>query len=191
MSFNIFKQSKTTFQISQNLLPLLVVAILTIIGAVGMFGFMFYPAQDRWAQAQIQHQNALTTQEKTRTARDTQIILSSIWKALPDYRTFTDLSLEIAALGERNHVKIPGMGYDFKTLPNKLAAKGTFSFKALGDYSSIRKFIYELEKRWPYLFIEKLSVESEKRKKRGVVFHLTVSTFLKDYPKNLKKKRVL
>ncbi len=191
MPIKFFQQSKTTFQISQYLLPLLVVTTITVISAFGMFGFMFYPAQDRWANAKMQYEEALVTQEKTTTARDTQNVLASTWKALPNYREFTDLSLEIASLAKRNHVKVPGMGYDFKTLPNKLAAKGTFSFKALGEYASIRKFIYELEKRWPYLFIEKLSVESAKKGKTGVVFKMTISTFLIDYPKNSKKSRVL
>ncbi|MDH5588188.1 MAG: type II secretion system protein M, partial [Nitrospirota bacterium] len=81
------------------------------------------------------------------------------------------------------------MGYDFKPLPHKLAAKGTFAFEAQGDYEAIRKFIYELEKRWPYLFIEKLSVESAK-KRNGVLFRITVSTFLKEFPKELKKTNV-
>ena len=52
-----------------------------------------------------------------------------------------------------------------------------------------RKFIYELEKRWPYLFIEKLSVESSKKKNGRSSLELTVSTFLKEFPKILKKTK--
>ena len=71
MSLKLFQQSKTTFQISQYLLPLLVVTAILVVSAFGMFGFMFYPAQDRWANAKVQYQEALVTQEKTTTARDT------------------------------------------------------------------------------------------------------------------------
>ena len=80
------------------------------------------------------------------------------------------------------------MGYDFKPLPRSIFAKGTFAFEAQGPYKAIRKFIYELEKRWPYLFIEKLSVERSK-KGSGVLFRITVSTFLKEFPQKRKKTK--
>jgi len=176
--------------ISQRLMPLIIITVLAVLSSVGMFGLMLYPAQDRLAQVTSKLQAARQTQAQIQAAQHTQGIISTTWKALSDYQEFMDLSLDIADLAKRNHVKIPGMGYDFKPLTNKLAAKGTFAFEAQGDYEAIRKFIYELEKRWPYLFIEKLSVESSK-KKNGVLFRITVSTFLKEFPKTLKKTKVL
>jgi hypothetical protein len=186
ISLNLFQQSKTTLLISRHLMPLFIITVLAVLSSVGMFGLMFHPAQDRLAQVRSQLQAAQQTQAQTQAAQHAQGIISTTWKALSDYQEFMDLSLDIADLAKRNHVQIPGMGYDFKPLTHQLAAKGTFAFEAQGDYEAIRKFIYELEKRWPYLFIEKLSVESSK-KKNGVVFKITVSTFLKEFPKIPKK----
>jgi ABC-type multidrug transport system fused ATPase/permease subunit len=188
ISLKLFQQSKTTLLISRHLMPLFIITVLAVLSSVGMFGLMFYPAQDRLAQVTSKLQAALQAQAQTQAAQHTQEIISTTWKALSDYQEFMDLSLDIADLAKRNHVQIPGMGYDFKPLTHKLAAKGTFAFEAQGDYEAIRKFIYELEKRWPYLFIEKLSVESSK-KKNGVLFRITVSTFLKEFPDILKKTK--
>ena len=187
--FQLLQQSKTTLLISKYLIPLFIVTVLSGFLSVGIFALIFYPAQDRFKNTTIQYQAAVQTQAKMQTAMQTQGILSTTHNALPDYREFTDLSLDIADLAKRNHVHIPGMGYDFKPLPNKLATKGTFAFEAVGPYEAIRKFIFELEKRWPYLFIEKLSVEASK-KQQGVIFKLTVSTFLKEFPEPLKKTKV-
>jgi len=186
ISFKFFQQSKTALLISQHLIPLLIIAVLAALSSVGMFAMMFYPAQDRYIQATAIFQGAQQTQTKIQIATQTQGIIATTWNALSDYREFTDLSLEIADLAKRNHVQIPGMGYDFKPFPQGFFAKGTFAFEAQGPYEAIRKFIYELEKRWPYLFIEKLSVERSK-KMNGVIFKITVSTFLKEFPQNLKK----
>ena len=188
LSLKLFQQSKTTLLISQHLMPLFIITVLAVLSSVGMFALMFYPAQERLAQVESQLQVAQQIQAQTQTAQRTQGIISTTWKALSDYQKFTDLSLDIADLAKRNHVQIPGMGYDFKPLATKLAAKGTFAFEAQGNYEAIRKFIYELEKRWPYLFIEKLSVESSK-KNNDVLFRVTVSTFLKEFPKVLKKTK--
>jgi hypothetical protein len=182
------RQSKTTLLISKYLLPLIIMTILAGLSSMAMFLLTFYPAQDRLEQSMARYQTAQQTQSKTQTALQTQGVLSTTWKAFPDYRTFTELSLDIADLAKRNHVHIPGMGYDFKPLSNKLAAKGTFAFEAEGPYQFIRKFIFELEKRWPYLFIEKLSVEASK-KEQGVIFKLTVSTFLKEFPEPVKRTK--
>ncbi|MGE0472839.1 MAG: GspMb/PilO family protein [Nitrospirales bacterium] len=190
MAPKIFQESKTTLRLSKYGLPILVVTALALLSTLATFGITFYPAKARFDHTQALYEAALHTQQQTQTAKHTQEILASTWKALPQYREFTDLSLEIANLADRNHVKVPGMGYDFKSLPNRLGTKGTFSFEAEGDYEAIRKFIYELEKRWPYLFIEKLSVEGSKKKQEGVIFKLTVSTFLKTSPDSLQSKSI-
>jgi hypothetical protein len=186
--FQFLRQSKTTLLIAKYLIPLFIVTVLAGLSSVGMFAIIFYPAQDRLKHTTDLYQATLQTQTKTQTAMQTQAILSTTWNALPNYREFTDLSLDIADLAKKNHVHIPGMGYDFKPLSHQMATKGTFAFEAEGPYEAIRKFIFELEKRWPYLYIEKLSVETSKRKK-GVIFKLTVSTFLKEFPDSPKKTK--
>ena len=188
LSLKLFQQSKTTLRLSRHLMPLFVLAVLTAFSSVGMFALMFYPAQDRLEKTSALFQAAKQTQTQTQVAKHSQEIISTTWKSLSDYREFMALSLDIADLAKRNHVQVPGMGYDFKPLAHKLAAKGTFAFEAHGNYEAIRKFIYELEKRWTYLFIEKLSAESSK-KNNGVLFKITVSTFLKEYPQLIKKTK--
>lgn len=190
MTLKTFQESKTTLRLTKYGLPILIVTGLAVFSTLATFGMTFYPAKARFDHTQAQHEAALHTQQQVQTAKHTQEILASTWKALPQYREFTDLSLEIANLADRNHVKVPGMGYDFKALPNQLGTKGTFSFEAEGDYEAIRKFIYELEKRWPYLFIEKLSVEGSKKKQDGVIFKLNVSTFLKTSPESTQAKAI-
>lgn len=187
-SFQIIQRSKTTLLISKYLSPLLIFTLVAGLSAVGMFAFIYYPAQDQLQQMTALHQASLHTQATMRTAKETQTILATTWKALPNSGEFTDLSLDIADLAKHNQVLIPGMGYDFKPLPNKLATKGTFAFEAAGPYEAIRQFIFELEKRWPYLFIEKLSVETSKKQK-GVIFKLKVSTFLREFPTVGKKSK--
>ena len=186
----VLQESKTTLKLSKYALPMLVIACLALLSTIVTFGLTFYPAKARFDRTQALYHAALHAQEQTQTAKQTQEILTSTWKALPRYQEFTDLSLEIADLAQRNHVKVPGMGYDFKPLGNQLGTKGTFAFEAEGDYEAIRKFIYELEKRWPFLFIEKLSVEGSKKNQDGVIFKLTVSTFLKESPAFPNKKTI-
>ena len=167
-------------------MPLLIVTVLAVFLSIGVFGLMFYPAQDRLVTVGARYQAVKEIQVRTQAAQHTQEIINTTWNALSDYQEFTDLSIDIADMAKRNRVHIPGMGYDFKPLSHELAAKGTFAFEAHGDYGAIRKFIFELEKRWPYLFIERLSVEQSK-KKSGVLFRLRVSTFLKEVPQALQK----
>ncbi len=183
------QQSKTALLISRHLMPLFISAVVAGLSSIGMFVLMFYPAQNRFNQVTSDVQSAQQVLNQTRVAQQTQEIISTTWMALSNYREFMDLSLDIAELAKQNHVTIPGMGYDFKPLSHKLSAKGTLEFEAHGDYEAIRKFIYKLEKRWPYLFIEKLSVEGSK-KRNGVLFKMTVSTFLKEFPQHLKKSKV-
>ncbi|HNP29653.1 MAG TPA: hypothetical protein PKK23_11445 [Nitrospirales bacterium] len=186
--FQVIQRSKTTIRISKYLTPLFIVTILAGLSSVGMFAFIYYPAQERLQHRTTLYQASLETQATMQTAKQTQTILSTTWNALPDSGEFTDLSLDIADLAKQNHVQIPGMGYDFKPLPHKLATKGTFAFEAAGPYEAIRKFIFQLEQRWPYLYIEKLSVETSK-KQEGVIFKLKVSTFLKEFPEPFKKTK--
>lgn len=187
-SINLFTESHTTVRLIRYMLPLGLLTVLACLSTLGTYTMMFYPAQDRLEHSSARYQAALLAQQQTRAARQTQEILGSTWRALPRYREFTDLSLAIADLGTRNRVKIPGMGYDFRPVPDKLGTKGTFAFDVEGDYEAIRKFIYELEKRWPYLYIEKLSVEGSKRH-QGVIIKMMVSTFLKELPESTPKQK--
>jgi hypothetical protein len=188
IAMNLFQESHTTLRLIRYAIPLGLLTALACLSTLGTYAMVFYPAQDRLERSGARYQAALLTQQQIRAARQTQEILGSTWRALPRYREFTDLSLAIADLGARNHIKIPGMGYDFRPVPDKLGTKGTFAFDVEGNYEATRKFIYELEKRWPYLYIEKLSVEGSK-KHDGVIFKMMVSTFLKELPESTPKTK--
>ncbi len=93
----------------------------------------------------------------------------------------TDIALSIAKLAEANHVRIPGMKYDLAPIENGVTSKGALTFQASGAYESIRRFIYELEKSGPHLFIEQLHAERE-NKTRDVAFMIQIGTFFKADP---------
>ena len=111
-------------------MPLFIITVLAVLSSIGMFGLMFYPAQDRLAQVGHNFKLLNKLKHKPKLPNSTQGIISTTWKALSDYQEFMDLSLDIADLAKRNHVQIPGMGYDFKPLTHQLAAKGTFAFRS-------------------------------------------------------------
>ena len=123
------RRSKTTLLISKYLSPLFIVTILAGLSSVGMFALIFYPAQDRFQHITALYQASLHTQTTMQTAKQTQTILSTTWKALPDSGEFTDLSFDIAHLAKQNHVHIPGMGYDFKPLPINWRRKARLRLK--------------------------------------------------------------
>ena len=67
-------------------MPLFIITVLAMLSSVGMFGLMFYPAQDRLAQVTSKLQAAQQIQEQTQAAQHAQGIISTTWKALSDYQ---------------------------------------------------------------------------------------------------------
>lgn len=181
MPFAFIKRSKTTFQVSRNLIPLTLITGLSCLAVLGMYIFVFFPANTQLEEASLAYSATVLTQQQLKAAQDTQETLGEIWKNLPIPKDFTRLSVSIASLAKTHQVRIPGMGYDLQELRHQLATKGILSFEASGEYKSIRTFIYELESKWPYLFIEKLSAERAK-KSYEVGFNIKVSTFLRQPP---------
>ena len=179
MPLPIFKRSQTALQTSRFLLPLVVVAALACLLAIGSYAFMFFPAQVRLNHTTTIFQTTKQTQIQKKSAWETQQALKKVWKQMPARQEFTGLSVAISSLAKSHRIRIPGMGYDIQELRHKLGTKGTLSFKAAGRYEAIRKFIYELESKWPHLFIEKLTAERAKTP-NDVAFTIKVSTFLKD-----------
>ena len=180
MPFAFIKRSRTTLQVSRHLIPLTLLTGLSCLIALGMYVFVFLPAKSNLEHASLAYTTALQTQEQLKAAQRTQEILTKIWEELPAQKDFTRLSVSIASLAKKHRVRIPGMGYDLQKLRHNLATKGILSFEASGQYKSIRKFIFELESQWPYVFIEKLSAERSK-KSQEVGFKIKVATFLRQH----------
>jgi len=178
MPLSFIKRSKTTLQVSRHLIPLTLVTGLSCLVALGTYVFVFFPATVKLEETSLAYTTALKIQQQKEAARATQEVLAEIWKGLPAQKDFTRLSVSIASLAKTHRVRIPGMGYDIKKLRHNLATKGILSFEASGQYKAIRKFIFELESKWPYVFIEKLSVERSK-KSQEVGFTIKVATFLR------------
>ena len=188
MPLSFIRRSKTTFQVSRHLIPLCLVTGLSCLLALGMYVFVFFPAKVSLEEASLAYSTELQVQQQKQMAKHTQVVLADIWQGLPAQKDFTRLSVSISSLAKAHHVRIPGMGYDIKKLGHNLAAKGILSFEASGQYKSIRKFIFDLESKWPYLFIEKLSVERSK-KSQEVGFKIKVSTYLRT-PQDLATKKL-
>ncbi len=180
MPLAFIRRSKTTFQVSRHLIPLTIVTGLSCLIALGMYAFVFVPAKTTLEHNSAAYSQALQTQQQLKTARNTQEVLAEIWNGLPAEKDFTRLSVSIASLAKTHRVEIPGMGYDLQKLRHDLATKGIISFEASGKYKSIRKFIFELEAKWPYIFIEKLSAERT-NKPHEVGFKIKVATFLRHH----------
>jgi len=174
-----FKQSPTTMQISQYLLPLALVTGVACLLAIGSYFLVLVSSQSRLTETTLAYERVQHTFKQNRIAWKTQLTLQKVWEQLPLRKGFTGLGVAISDLAESHKVRIPEIGYNIKNFRHKLATQGTMSFKAAGRYEAIRKFIFELESKWPQLFIEKLSAERAK-KGNEVAFSIDVSTFLRD-----------
>ena len=179
MPLSFIKRSQTTFQVSKHLIPLLLVTGFSFLVSLGTYAFVFYPAQVKLDDTVKAYTIARQVQAQKETARDTQEVLAELWSGLPAQKDFTRLSVSIASLAKTHKVRIPGMGYDIQPFRHDLATKGVLAFEVAGPYKAIRQFIFELESKWPSVFIEKLSVERSK-KSRDVAFKIHVATFLRE-----------
>lgn len=179
MPLPLFKQSQTTMHISQYLLPLGLLTVVTCLMAVGSYFFILVPSQSRLTDTTLAYERVQHTFKQHRMALNTQLTLEKVWKQLPPRKGFTGLGVAISNLAKSNNVRIPEIGYNIKKFRHQLATQGTMSFKAAGRYEAIRKFIYQLESKWPQLFIEKLTAERAK-KGNEVAFSIEVSTFLRE-----------
>ena len=179
MPLAFFKHSQTAIQISRYLLPLGLIAAVAFLLSIGTYALMFFPAQVRLSQTTAAYKAVQQVHEKKKAAWKTQQTLEKVLTQMPDRKNFTGLSVAISSLAKTHRIRIPGMGYDIQELRHNLGTKGILSFKAAGRYKAIRKFIFDLESKWPHLFIEKLSAERAKTS-NDVAFTIKVSTFLKD-----------
>ncbi|RMH07746.1 MAG: hypothetical protein D6704_04580 [Nitrospirae bacterium] len=154
--------------------------IFMAIGAIGLFCTSYVvllnPVQERFSRLTITYKTVRQQYVNQQVARQTQETLQAVWAQLPRSTQFTALGVTIVQLAQRNHVQIPGMRYRLEPTADGFTTRGTIAFQASGDYEAIRRFIFELETKNPFLFIEKLSVERTKRP-GYVSFTMQVSTF--------------
>ncbi len=175
----LFNKSQTTMQIAQYLWPLAIATGIACLLAIGSYFAILVPAQSRLTETAMAYEGVQLSLQQNRMTWKTQLTLRRAWDQLPARKGFTGLGVAISDLAKSHKVRIPEIGYNIKDFRHKLATKGTMSFKAAGRYEAIRKFIYELESKWPQLFIEKLTAERAK-KGNEVAFSIDVSTFLRE-----------
>lgn len=172
------KGSPTTFRALRLLLPLGLATALACVMAIVTYGALLRPAQGRLSELMRAQEIEQVLQRRQQVAQNTQQILQTIWQQLPVRKDFMGLGVAIADLANHHRVRIPAMGYEIEQIKKHRAKKGILTFDVAGRYEAIRQFIYQLEKTWPHLFIEKLSVKRSKQTNE-VAFHITLATYLR------------
>jgi hypothetical protein len=177
----------------RRLLPLGVLTLSAVGGAVGLYVGIRAPIAVRLEQAEAAYQAAKQSQEqlqRTRTlqekARAAQQQLEDVWRALPTQNDFSTFAMAIAEVGRLEHVAIPGMAYHVDKPEGVLPVKATLTFKVTGDYGAIYRFIHRLERTEPYLVIERLDAarldKTDYAASALIVFNIKVATFLRPTP---------
>lgn len=179
--------------IMRGLLPLVGLTVLSVLGALLMYIFGVRPAEERLVRAEEAYQTAKQAQaglQRTKMqqvrAQTAQRQLDRERNALPKQDEFSTLAMALSELGKREHVVIPGMGYDIKKPEGTRPVKATIAFKATGDYAAIYRFLHRLETAESYLVIERLDVGSDRHQQASagrVVVSITVATYLRQDPR--------
>lgn len=181
----------------RTLMPLALLACVSLGIVAGVVMLLREPAQDRLRSAEAAYDAARHAQSEQLTVRRTEETLAMTWQALTARKEFPSLILAVTDLAKRDGVVIPGMSYSLQKMDDGLAMKASMSFQVAGDYAAIRRFIHRLETDSHYLAVESLDASrSQKRLSLGqgkesvveqVRFNLRVMTFLKpDAPKPLR-----
>jgi len=173
----------------RTLVPLALLACVSLGIAAGVAMLVREPAQDRLRIAQAAYESARHTQKEQLAVRRTEETLAATWQTLTARKEFPSLILAVTDLARRDGVAIPGMSYSLQKVDEGVAMKASMSFQVAGDYAAIRRFIHRLETDRHYLAVESLDASrSQKRLSLGsgkesvieqVRFNLRVMTFLK------------
>ena len=155
------------------LMPLALVAGISLGVVAGVATVVREPAQGRLVSAEAAYEAARRTQSENLTIRRTEETLMATWQVLTSRKKFPSLILAVTELARREGVAI----------------KASMSFQVAGNYAAIRRFIHRLETDRHYLAVESLDVSrSQKRLVLGqgkasvieqVRFNIRVMTFLK------------
>ena len=170
--------------------PLGLVTLIAVGGAIFLYLGIREPALSRLEQAEAAFQTAKRNQEqghRTRAlqekARTAQQQVEDVWAGLPTQNEFASFAMTISEMGRLEHVALPGMAYHVEKANGVLPVKATLTFKVTGDYGAIYRFIHRLEKTERYLVIEQLDATrletSDRTLPTLLVFNVKVATFLR------------
>jgi Tfp pilus assembly protein PilO len=168
-------------------------SLLALAALVGAYVEWVIPADDRLERAEAAYRKATLEQEQSRSQRAlfekallTQEQVDTFWRALPSQDEYAALAMAISELGKAEHLTIPGMNYHVEKLEGQLPVKASLSFRVIGDYAAMYRFIHRLETAESYLVVESLDAARADKAARAtshaVVFNVTVATFLRPSP---------
>lgn len=138
------------------LLPLGLVTALAICATAAVDRWLLVPAKERLAQAKQQYDAARQAHTRQQAAKQVQEELALVWQTLPARRDFATLAAGISELARADVIVIPGMNYALQKVEDGLPLKASLTFRPVGEYAALRRFLHRLETTDPYLFIESL-----------------------------------
>ncbi len=172
------------------LAPSCACAMLAIATLVGTYMEWVKPADDRLERAETAYRKAKQEQEQAHAqrmlferAKQAQEQVDAVWRALPSQDEYTALAMAISELGKTERLTIPGMNYHVDKSDGRLPVKASLSFRVVGDYAAMYRFIHRLETAESYLVVESLDAarayKAARAASHAVVFNVTVITFLR------------
>ena len=172
------------------LAPSCACAMLAIATLVGTYVEWVKPAGDRLERAEASYRKAKQELEQAHAQRAlfekaklAQEQVDGVWRALPSQDEYTALAMAISELGKAEHLTIPGMNYHVEKSDGQLPVKASLSFRVIGDYAAMYRFIHRMETAESYLVVESLDAAKADKAARAassaVVFNVTVTTFLR------------
>lgn len=156
MSLASLSLSPLAIRTSRGLLPLALLTAFAVCATAALDQWLLFPAKEWQTQAFRQYEAARQAQIRQQSAKQAQDELALVWQTLPARKEFATLAAEISELARADGIAIPGMTYALQKVENGLPLKASLTFRPIGEYAAIRRFIYRLETTGPYLFIESL-----------------------------------
>ena len=166
--------------------PLGLATVVALFVAVGVNMLVLAPEQERLATAKERYEAARQAQIRQRAAKKTLVELAEVWQTLPPRKEFATLAAAISELARADRVAIQGMTYSLQKAEEGMPIKASLTFRPLGEYAAIRRFIHRLETTGSYLYIESLDASRATGSRQGsaplVVFNVRLVTFLRPDP---------
>jgi len=166
--------------------PLGLATVVALSVAVGVNMLLLAPERERLTTATERYEAARQTQIRQKAAKKTLMELAEVWETLPPRKEFATLAAAISELARADRVSIQGMTYSLQKAEEGIPIKASLTFRPLGEYAAIRRFIHRLETTGSYLYIESLDASraTGSRQTSGplVVFNVRLVTFLRPDP---------
>ncbi len=166
--------------------PLALATVVALCVAVGVNMLVLAPEQERLTTAKERYEAARQAQIRQRAAKKTLVELAEVWQTLPPRKEFATLAAAISELARADRVSIQGMTYSLQKAEEGMPIKASLTFRPLGEYAAIRRFIHRLETTGSYLYIESLDASRATGSRQAsaplVVFNVRLVTFLRPDP---------